>query len=197
MAQVEGVFLESEKTVAWPVSWSAVWVGALASLAAITLFGLLETATGITALPGVKDFSTWKALSLINTVAAIFGAFFAFVIGGWVTGKISGFRLAEPAILHAAISWLVALPMLLVFLAIGMGKTFGGWYGGLVTSPPWAAAAAAPSPQTVRHFAVVAATALLLGLVGAVIGGWMACGEPMSITHHRKRDNVHRDIAKG
>lgn len=195
--QQEIVLLESEKSVAWPISWSAVWVGALASLAAITIFGLLETATGITALPEVKNFSTWKALSLIDTVAAIFGAFFAFVVGGWITGKITGFRLAEPAILHAAIAWLLALPMLLAFLALGMGKAFGGWYGGLVSSPLGAVAVAAPSPQAVRHIAIAAATALLLGLMGAVIGGWMACGEPMSITHHRKRRSVHRDTRGG
>jgi hypothetical protein len=29
---------------------------------------------------------------------------------------------------------------------------------------------------------------LLLGLVGAVIGGWMASGEPMTFTYYRKLD---------
>jgi hypothetical protein len=198
MEQHTVVFSESEMPIAWPVSWSAVWVGALAALAAITMFGLLETALGITALADVKDFSTWKSLSLIDTVAAIFGAFLAFVIGGWVTGKIAGFCRAEPAILHAAISWLLAVPMLLAFLALGMGKTFGGWYGGLVGSSPWVTASvAAPSPETVRHFAIAAVTALLLGLMGAVIGGWMACGEPMSITHYRKRGSMNRNVTGG
>jgi hypothetical protein len=30
-------------------------------------------------------------------------------------------------------------------------------------------------------------TALLLGLVGSVIGGWMASGEPMTLTYWRTR----------
>ena len=30
-------------------------------------------------------------------------------------------------------------------------------------------------------------SALLLGLVGSVIGGWMASGEPMTLTHYRHR----------
>jgi len=182
----------AEEWIAWPVSWSAIWVGALASLAAVTIFGLLGAALGISALENVKDFSTWKNLSLIDTSAAVFGAFIAFVIGGWVTGKIAGIRRAEPAILHAVISWLVALPILLAFTAAGAGKTFGGWYGALGESHYVKAALVAPSPEIVRHYAVAAATALLLGLIGAVVGGWMASGEPMSITHHRKRDAARR-----
>jgi hypothetical protein len=39
-----------------------------------------------------------------------------------------------------------------------------------------------------RNTALGALTALLLGLVGSVLGGWMASGEPMSFTHYRKRD---------
>jgi hypothetical protein len=34
---------------------------------------------------------------------------------------------------------------------------------------------------------VAAVTALLLGLVGGVIGGWMASGEPMTFTYYRTR----------
>jgi hypothetical protein len=30
----------------------------------------------------------------------------------------------------------------------------------------------------------------LLGLIGSVIGGWMASGEPMTFTHYRRRDRV-------
>ena len=37
-------------------------------------------------------------------------------------------------------------------------------------------------------FAIPALTALLLGLVGSVIGGWIASGEPMTFTYHRTRD---------
>jgi hypothetical protein len=32
--------------------------------------------------------------------------------------------------------------------------------------------------------------ALLIGLMGAVLGGWMASGEPMTFTHHRTRDRA-------
>ena len=37
-----------------------------------------------------------------------------------------------------------------------------------------------------RNSALGAVTALLLGLMGAVLGGWMASGEPMTLTYRRK-----------
>ena len=41
-----------------------------------------------------------------------------------------------------------------------------------------------------RNNALATAVALLIGLIGAVLGGWMASGEPMTFTHHRTRDRV-------
>jgi uncharacterized membrane protein YeaQ/YmgE (transglycosylase-associated protein family) len=38
-----------------------------------------------------------------------------------------------------------------------------------------------------RNGALGAVAALLLGLVGSVVGGWIASGEPMTITYYRTR----------
>jgi hypothetical protein len=38
-----------------------------------------------------------------------------------------------------------------------------------------------------RNAALGGVTALLLGLAGAVVGGWLASGEPMSIRYRRAR----------
>jgi ABC-type Fe3+ transport system permease subunit len=43
------------------------------------------------------------------------------------------------------------------------------------------------TPRVTRNSALVAVTALLLSLLGSVIGGWMASGEPMNFTHYRSR----------
>jgi hypothetical protein len=32
---------------------------------------------------------------------------------------------------------------------------------------------------------------LLVGLIGSVIGGWMASGEPMTLTHYRTRQPMY------
>jgi hypothetical protein len=47
------------------------------------------------------------------------------------------------------------------------------------------------TPRATRNSALGAITALLIGLVGSVIGGWLACGEPMNFSHYRTRKAVY------
>jgi hypothetical protein len=66
----------------------------------------------------------------------------------------------------------------------------GGWYAGLAGTPAWATAVPPVDPDmaaAARNPALVTVTALLLGLVGAVLGAWLASGEPMSLMHYRRR----------
>ena len=163
------------------------------SLSAALIFGLLGTALGATSL---EKISSWHTISMIDVSVIVCAAFFSFVIGGWVAGKITGARHSEPTILHAAIAWLVATPILVTMLAAGAGTAFGGWYGGLIASPIGAAVAAPASPEIIRNTAMAAITSLLLGLIGSVIGGWMASGEPMTFTFYRKR-NAYLEAQKG
>jgi hypothetical protein len=171
----------------WPVAWSAIWVGALTALAVGLIIGLLGYALGANEVAGYVD---WKKVHLINAIFSIGGAFFAFVAGGWVAARIAGIRRSEPAILHGAIVWLVTLPLLLLLAAVGVSGHWGGWFGGLSGMPAWTAAMASDPDlaAATRNNALATAVALLLGLVGGVLGGWMASGEPMTFTHHRRRD---------
>jgi hypothetical protein len=174
--------------IAWPVAWSAIWVGSLTALAVGLIIGLLGFAVGA---HEVSRFVDWKKVHLVTIVFSIGGAFFAFVAGGWTAARVAGIRRSEPAILHGSITWLLALAILLVLAALGESAHFGGWYAGLAGTPSWASAAVSPDPDlatATRNNAVATTIALLIGLVGGVIGGWMASGEPMTFTHHRKRD---------
>ena len=171
----------------WPVAWSAVWVGALAALAVGLIIGLLGFALGA---HETARFVRWSHVKLLTLVFSVGGAFFAFVAGGWVAAKIAGFRRSEPAMLHGSIVWLLALPLLLGATALGAGGHFGGWYGGLAGTPVWAPSASPIDPELARGMrdtALATVVALLLGLVGSVIGGWMASGEPMTLTYYRRR----------
>lgn len=172
----------------WPM-WSAVWVGALSALAVGLVIGLIGYAIGAHQLTAPRT-TTFSNVRLVTTIFSVAGAFFAFVVGGWVAGRILGARRAEPAILHGVIAWLVTVPVMLLLGAVGATAMWGGWYGGLVASPAWMA-----TPPTtpeiaaaVRNGALASVAALLLGLVGSVIGGWMASGEPMMLGHYRRRD---------
>lgn len=193
MIRDEDLYSRPETWVAWSINWGAIWVGALAALSAALIFGLLGTALGATSL---EKISSWHTISMIDVIIIVCAAFFSFVIGGWVAGKITGARHSEPTILHGAIAWLVATPILVTMLAAGAGTAFGGWYGGLIASPIGAALAAPASPDIVRNTAMAAVTSLLVGLIGSVIGGWIASGEPMTFTFYRKR-NAYLEAQKG
>jgi hypothetical protein len=165
---------EHETWRPWPI-WSAVFVGALAALAVGLIIGLIGYAVGAHQLAGPR-ITTWRNVRLISSIFNIGGAFFAFVVGGWVAGRIAGFRRAEPAMLHGAVVWLLTIPAFLLLGALGATASYGGWWGGITTSPAWLGqvpAAGGDIAAAVRNTALATVTALLLGLVGSVLGaGW-------------------------
>src|SRR5262245_53408855 len=182
---VEETIVVEGRREAWPVAWSAVWVGALTAVAVGLIIGLIGYAVGAHQL--ATSAFDWRKLQWGSAIFSIAGAFFAFVVGGWVATKIAGFQRSEPAMLHGAIVWLVTVPFFMLLGSLGAGSYFGGWYGGLagttaVTTDPALAAA-------FRNTAIATAVALLLGLVGSVLGGWMGSGEPMSLSYYRHRDD--------
>jgi hypothetical protein len=94
--------------------------------------------------------------------------------------------------------------LLVAFAGLGAGGYFGGWHAGLAGTPAWTVSTATAiqsgtvdqlqldsvereAARVARNHALGAVTALLLGLVGGVIGGWLASGEPMNFTHYRTR----------
>jgi hypothetical protein len=175
----------------WSVAWSAVWVGALAALAVGLIIGLIGFAVGAHESSRLAKWSNVKVITLVFNVC---GAFFAFVVGGWAAVRVAGIRRSEPAVLHGAIMWSLTLPLLLVLSVFG--AHYGGWYGGLAGTPAWATAIPPANPElaeAMRNTALAALAALLIGLVGAVIGAWMGSGEPMTITHLRRRDLAYED----
>lgn len=169
----------------WPINWSAIWVGALTALVLALIIGLIAAAVGAHQFTPGGRIVKWSDVGVGALIFSVLGAFFAFVAGGWVTGKINGFRRAETDMLHAAIVWLVAVPLVVVLAALGAGTLFGGWYAGLAGVPVWvtpnAVAADPTAAAAARNAALFAVTSLLVGLVGSVLGGWMASGEAMSI----------------
>ena len=185
----------------WPINWSSIWVGVLSALAVALIFGLAAIAVGAHQIGPAAKAPTTGALGLAALIFSVFGAFISFVVGGWVAGKINGFRRAETDMLHGAIVWLVAVPIFVGLAALGAGNFFGTWFGGLAGTPvfvtPGSNVAADPNAAAAaRNAALGAVTGLLIGLVGSVIGGWMASGEPMTLGYHNLSRAAHaRDRA--
>jgi hypothetical protein len=210
---------EYEKWRHWPVNWSAIAVGTLAAISILLVLSLIALAVGGHLLRPEARVVDLKKLAIASTVYSVCGAFFAFVAGGWIAGKVAGILRSEPAMLHGAIVWLTTIPVLAVLVGVGAGSYAGGWLttsgdvlaqkmpferpdglGTNATAEERASYTTAMSeyrenvakweeetPKAVRNSALCAITAVLLGLMGSVIGGWMASGEPMTLTYHRHR----------
>jgi hypothetical protein len=173
-------------TAVWPVSWSGVWVGALAAIAMALLIGLVGLAVGAHQVTqGQLPAGRPGFWGLVLTVA---GAFFSFVVGGWAAGKITGDARSEVTSLHGAIAWVLAVPLFVVLFALGAGNYLGGWFSGLAwLADPSASGTASPAlARAVRNAALGGLTSMVIGLAGAVLGGWMASGEPMSVRYRRE-----------
>ena len=191
-SDMDSVSYRTDTWSPWPVSWSALWIGALAALAAALLIGLIGTAVGAHQLKEGRIVTT-GGLRLLTIVFSVAGAFFSAVIGGWVAARVAGIQRAETAMLHGAIVWLLGVPMLLLLGGLGLTGYFGSWYVGFLPAARTAADAVA-----MRNAALGGVTALLIGLIGGVIGGWMASGEPMTLAARRLggvEGRRRRDIA--
>jgi hypothetical protein len=172
---------DDELRTEWPIHWSAVWVGALVALSVALIIGLAGISVGAHKV-GVRLASS-RDLGLGALVFSVFGAFLSFAAGAWVANRLAGHRQAENAIVHGAIVWTLTVPMLLLFAALGAGAYWGGWYGGLAGTPAWVNLPGADPHAAVaaRNSALGAVTALLIGLAGSVVGGWLASGQPMRL----------------
>lgn len=179
------------------VSWSGIWVGALSSVVAVVLFGFIGTALGAHLAGAEGRVTSWSGVGLPALAYAVFSSFLAFVIGGWIATRIAGTHDPAQAALYGAIVFVVATVVLLA-LASQAAQYLNGWYAGLAPAP--AAQPAAPGQavdpniaRAARNSAVAASAAMLLGLMGSVIGGWMGSGEPMVITR-RATTTTTRDV---
>jgi hypothetical protein len=162
----------------------------MAAVVATVLFGLIGTAIGAHKAGSEARITTWSGVGFAGLVYAVIASFFAFVIGAWAAVRVAGIRRAEPAILTGAISWVVAVFVMFVIAGLS-GAIFNGWYTSLAPTPAVPAVPGQPVDPNVaiaaRNGALAAAAALLMGLMGSVIGAWMASGEPMRVGSYRLR----------
>jgi hypothetical protein len=118
----------------WYVSWSGVFVGALSALALLLVFGLTAIAVGAHQVG--QRFASWHEFHVITLVFSVFGSFLSFVLGGWAAARVTGTRRAETGMLHGAIAWLVTIPGLLFFAALGRAAISGPGTAASPRRPP-------------------------------------------------------------
>ena len=179
----------------WHLDWGAVWIGALAMLVAAVLFSFIATAVGAQKAVDARVLK-WAEIPILTIVVSVFGAFLASAIGAWVAARMSGARLAEPAILHGAAAWLVLMAIVITLAALAGAHSLAGGYLGNLTPPGAPLPTGAPvdpnAAIAIRNAAVGSILGILIGLMGAVVGAWIASGERLdSLAHYRKTDRWH------
>jgi len=123
-----------ERSHHWPVNWSGVVVGALATLAIGMIIGIVAIAVGAHVMDAQNRIVDVKKLGWTAAAIGICGTFFSFVIGGWIAGKIAGALRSEHGMLHGAIVFLVAVPLMALADMVGAGGLAGSWLGSLAGS---------------------------------------------------------------
>lgn len=181
----ERVTTRDPTIAAWTVVWSGIWLGAMTAVVAVALLGSIGTAIGAQAAANAGRVTNWNGVGIGALAYAVFAAFLSFVVGGWVAARIAGMRDAPNAALHGAVVWVVAMFLILGLASFG-AVYMSGWFAGLTPAPIGAPAAPGQpvdpnAAAAARNSALAAATAMLVGLVGSVIGGWIASDQPMTI----------------
>jgi len=90
-------------------------------------------------------------------------------------------------------TWMMGVVLLLA--SLGGGHVFAGGYLGGFSPPGAPTPAGAPvdpnAAIAIRNAAVGAVLGILIGLMGATVGGWFASGEPMHPYHYKTRGTHH------
>jgi hypothetical protein len=154
------------------ISWSSIAAGALIALAVLILLTVTALAAGLEVAPigerGDPRFGR-AAASIITGLFIVI----AFGAGGLTAVWAAGLVEAGPAILHGFLVWALALVLMLLLVALGLG--------GLGDTTAFLGAAF--KPETVEDFEAAGwATvfALALGAGSAMLGALLATREEIS-----------------
>ena len=140
-------------------SWMSVLGGWIATIGAIALVAPAVAA----ALAGVNIGNN----DIASALPVVIGVFFSYLIGGYVAGRIAGYRTSWHGMLTAFFSLFVLLALVLVSYAAANGAFRGVGVNNLTDLVPGAAGLNVDSLGTALTFGA------LLGFLAAIFGGWL------------------------
>ncbi len=107
-----------------PVSWSALLVGIFAAFGTAAILALFGAAIGAHQL-APNEPANWKALGAGAIIFGALSAFISYFVGGWIAGRIVGGSRQVTAA-HGLLTWLISIPAVALFMAVGAGTLLGG-----------------------------------------------------------------------
>src|SRR5436190_16076868 len=142
-------------------SWMSVLGGWIATIGAMALVAPAVAAVlvGVNPSVGSNDIAT--------AVPVVIGIFVSYLIGGYVAGRMAGYRTSWHGMLTAFFSLFVLLVLVLVSYAASRGAFSGIGVNNLTDLVPGAAGLNVDSLGNALTFGA------LLGFLAAILGGWL------------------------
>jgi len=140
-------------------SWMSVLGGWIATIGAIALVAPAVAAI----LAGVNIGNN----DIASAFPVVIGVFFSYLIGGYVAGRMAGYRTSWHGMLTAFFSLFVLLALVVVSYAAANGAFRGVGVNNLTDLVPGAAGLNVDSLGTALTFGA------LLGFLAAIFGGWL------------------------
>jgi hypothetical protein len=142
-------------------SWMSVLGGWIATIGAMALVAPAVAAVLAGANPGLGSNN------IATAVPVIIGIFVSYLIGGYVAGRMAGYRTSWHGMLTAFFSLFVLLVLVLLSYAAANGAFTGFGVSDLNTLVPGAAGLNVDSLGNALTFGA------LLGFLAAIFGGWL------------------------
>lgn len=172
-----------------PITWGPIWAGVLTAFGLFILFSLIALAAGLALIefgPGGQPSGGGDVP--VDVIASIVSGLFlvlAFFAGGFVASWSAGLMEEGRGILHGFLVWTLAIVLLLLFAALGLGQVFGAagqMFAGQFT--PGMVPNVDVDPQQLTEAAQAAAWqtvfAIVLALASAVLGGFVGTMDSVS-----------------
>jgi hypothetical protein len=142
-------------------SWMSVLGGWIATIGAMALVAPAVAAVLVGTNPGIATNDIGAA------VPVVVGIFVSYLIGGYVAGRMAGYRTSWHGMLTAFFSLFVLLALVLLSYAAANGAFTGIGVNDLSTLVPGAAGLNVDSLGNALTFGA------LLGFLAAIFGGWL------------------------
>jgi hypothetical protein len=134
--------------VAGRISWSAIFAGAVVTLAVSLLLALLGAGLGASSVNPLQQGNPFEGLGKGAIIWLVISGIVAFFAGGWTAGYGSGWvTTRRESLVHGFVSWAVASLVAAVFITGAAGSLLAGGAGLLGQTISGGAKAAAESPQ--------------------------------------------------
>lgn len=108
------------------VSWGAIFCGALIALATLMVFTLLGSAIGLSLFDPERGDKLGAGAGIGAGIYLLLSTLVSFYAGGYVAGRLSGFKLRMASALHGLTAW----ALVTAFFTFMLGSTVGGLFSG-------------------------------------------------------------------